>query len=255
MADRLDRYRSKRDFATTPEPGGDAPAAEEARNRFVVQEHHARAAALGPAARARRRARLVGGPEGHPARPGQAQPPGRPHRGPPARVPRVLGRHPGRPVRRRHDEDLGPRDLRDAQVPRQGGDGHLPRRAPARPLRPVPDPRRRLDDPPHGSARGSGARADAGAAAADARAHGHAPRATTASGRTRSSGTACARSATSTAGGCGSRAATATTSRRATRSCAGSGRSSARATRSSTARSSRSTPAARRSRSSRAACT
>ena len=42
MADRLDRYRSKRDFATTPEPGGDAPAAEEPRNRFVVHEHHAR---------------------------------------------------------------------------------------------------------------------------------------------------------------------------------------------------------------------
>src|SRR3954453_15103616 len=43
MADRLDRYRSKRDFATTPEPGGDAPAAEETLNRFVVHEHHARA--------------------------------------------------------------------------------------------------------------------------------------------------------------------------------------------------------------------
>src|SRR5215218_7993567 len=42
MADRLDRYRSKRDFATTPEPGGDAPAAGEALNRFVVHEHHAR---------------------------------------------------------------------------------------------------------------------------------------------------------------------------------------------------------------------
>jgi len=42
MADRLDRYRAKRDFATTPEPGGSAPAAEEPRNRFVVHEHHAR---------------------------------------------------------------------------------------------------------------------------------------------------------------------------------------------------------------------
>src|SRR5512132_109007 len=42
MADRLDRYRSKRDFATTPEPGGEAPAGEQARNRFVVHEHHAR---------------------------------------------------------------------------------------------------------------------------------------------------------------------------------------------------------------------
>src|SRR3954453_2160039 len=42
MADRLDPYRSKRDFGATPEPGGDAPAAEEAHNRFVVHEHHAR---------------------------------------------------------------------------------------------------------------------------------------------------------------------------------------------------------------------
>ena len=45
---------------------------------------------------------------------------------------------------------------------------------------------------------------------------------TTRTGRTRSSGTACARSATSRAAGCGSRPATAATSRRATPSCAGS---------------------------------
>src|SRR4051794_22643498 len=42
MADRLDRYRSKRDFPATPEPGGVAAADEEALNRFVVHEHHAR---------------------------------------------------------------------------------------------------------------------------------------------------------------------------------------------------------------------
>ena len=41
MSDRLDRYRSKRDFSATPEPGGDAPAAE-GECRFVVHEHHAR---------------------------------------------------------------------------------------------------------------------------------------------------------------------------------------------------------------------
>jgi bifunctional non-homologous end joining protein LigD len=43
MADRLARYRSKRDFTTTPEPP-DAPeaTAEGDRPRFVVQEHHAR---------------------------------------------------------------------------------------------------------------------------------------------------------------------------------------------------------------------
>jgi bifunctional non-homologous end joining protein LigD len=42
-ADKLKRYRDKRDFAQTPEPGGATPEAAGSpdRPRFVVQEHHA----------------------------------------------------------------------------------------------------------------------------------------------------------------------------------------------------------------------
>ncbi|MEX0784819.1 MAG: DNA ligase D [Dehalococcoidia bacterium] len=40
MPKKLDKYRSMRDFAGTPEPSGDDESSP-ARNRFVVQEHHA----------------------------------------------------------------------------------------------------------------------------------------------------------------------------------------------------------------------
>jgi len=39
--DKLTRYRSKRDFATTTEPAGDRGADGAAGARFVIQEHHA----------------------------------------------------------------------------------------------------------------------------------------------------------------------------------------------------------------------
>jgi bifunctional non-homologous end joining protein LigD len=40
-ADKLDRYRAKRDFRATPEPGADGAGAGTGTSRFVVQEHHA----------------------------------------------------------------------------------------------------------------------------------------------------------------------------------------------------------------------
>ncbi len=40
-ADKLKQYRAKRDFKSTPEPGGEGAGAEGGTSRFVVQEHHA----------------------------------------------------------------------------------------------------------------------------------------------------------------------------------------------------------------------
>ncbi|MBB5774445.1 DNA polymerase ligase N-terminal domain-containing protein [Nonomuraea jabiensis] len=42
MADKLERYRSKRDASRTPEPVPAAPPSAEDGNAFVIQEHHAR---------------------------------------------------------------------------------------------------------------------------------------------------------------------------------------------------------------------
>ena len=44
MSDRLDEYRRKRDARRTPEPvPGERPKARDVENRFVIQQHHARA--------------------------------------------------------------------------------------------------------------------------------------------------------------------------------------------------------------------
>src|SRR6195952_1393824 len=42
VTDRLDAYRSKRDFGATPEPGPSEGADATEQPRFVVHEHHAR---------------------------------------------------------------------------------------------------------------------------------------------------------------------------------------------------------------------
>ena len=41
MADKLDRYRAKRDFKSTPEPSGRSAKRRKDAPRFVVQEHSA----------------------------------------------------------------------------------------------------------------------------------------------------------------------------------------------------------------------
>ena len=88
----LEQYKRKRSFSKTTEPTGATKKRSRKRKpaapRFVVQEHHARRAALGSAPRARRRARLLGAAARRARDPGR-EPPRGPHRGPPARVPRL----------------------------------------------------------------------------------------------------------------------------------------------------------------------
>ena len=121
----LEEYHRKRDFAKTPEPPPATPAAAAASRggRFVVQRH--RATRLHYDFRLEIDGVLVslGRPEGPDPRPGDA-PDGRPRRGPPDRVLRLRGRHPGEAVRRRRRDRLG--------LGHVGAGGADPRRARAR---------------------------------------------------------------------------------------------------------------------------
>ena len=102
----LEEYHRKRDFAKTPEPAGDEPAAGRARAQLRRAEARGPRAALRLPARTRRRAAVVGRPEGAVARHAR-QAPRRARRGPPARVRRLRGHHPRRRVRRRHRRSSG----------------------------------------------------------------------------------------------------------------------------------------------------
>ncbi len=106
----LAAYISKRTAGKTPEPvpsnalgaatdvGGTPPVRDPGAPRHR--------AALGPAPRARRRARQLGGAPRHPAF-DEAEQPRDPDRGPPDGVRDLRGLDPARRVRRRHDDDLG----------------------------------------------------------------------------------------------------------------------------------------------------
>ncbi len=139
--DKLSEYRSKRDFDATPEPAGGGDHDGE-RERFVVQEHHARN--LHWDLRLERDGVLVSWalPKGIPTNPK------RNHlavhvEDHPLDYIDFAGEIPAGEYGAGKVEDLGLGHVRDAQVPRRRGDGHLPRRAPGGQVRPVPDARAR----------------------------------------------------------------------------------------------------------------
>ena len=130
--------------ARSEEDRGAVRVEPQARQEAPVRRAAPRCAAapLRPPARARRRARELGGSEGHPARAGPAAP-RRPRRGPPAQLRDLRGRDPEGGVRRRHGRDLGHGHLR-------GPRGEAQRRS-------------------HGAARGTEARRDLGSRPGEAR--------------------------------------------------------------------------------------
>src|SRR2546421_3752320 len=109
------------------------------------------AAALGPAGGAGRGTGGLGAAP-RPAQGSGAESPGGAYRGPSDGVRGLLRRDPGGGVRGRPDDDLRSGHVHDREVAGPRGDRGAARRPVRRPVRPVPDPGRRLDDPPDGRA-------------------------------------------------------------------------------------------------------
>src|SRR5207249_7922442 len=101
--------------------------------------------------------------EGGAGRPGR-EPPGGAHRGSPARIRELRGGDPAGAVRRRFDDDLGYRPVRDAEVGEGRGQGQAVRAAGYGGIHVVPDRGEAVDDAPGATTAPAGAAADAGRA-------------------------------------------------------------------------------------------
>ena len=150
----LDAYRKKRDPDRTPEPfGGRRPGTGGALRRPAARRP---APALRRPPGDGRRAQELGGPQGA-VGPARGQAPGRPRRGPPARVRRLRGRDPEGQLRGRRGHRVGPRAVPLGEA--RGPPG--PARARARRGRALrPQAARPLDLRPDGRARRLGPAGD-----------------------------------------------------------------------------------------------